>query len=186
MSMKRVAEAISLLLGFPWIVIIVGLLLDQNFLLSFLYVVFLLLIPLGYVGFLLVRHKVSDFDITRREERFKPMLATMCSFTTAIALAWFFGTTRMFHLSMILYAVFLANFIITFFWKISLHMTLNVIGVILLNVIFHWTVPYLFLVIPLIFWSRLYLERHTVAQLLAGLFVSGGIMMVGLSVFGFV
>ena len=79
--------------------------------------------------------------------------------------------------------VFLTVFVITFFWKISLHMTVNTSGAILLNTLFHGAYLPVLVVIPLIFWSRLYLKKHTPLQLLAGCGISAGVMLAALYMF---
>ena len=62
--------------------------------------------------------------------------------------------------------------IITYWWKISLHSSLVTIFVAMLIFIYGLKVWPVILFIPLVFWSRLYMKRHTFAQLFGGFVVS--------------
>lgn len=73
---------------------------------------------------------------------------------------------------------------ITYFWKISIHASLTTFFVVMLIVIFGWKVwPVVFL-IPLIFWSRIVLNRHTFLQLFFGCLISLAIVLTTFNLFG--
>lgn len=54
--------------------------------------------------------------------------------------------------------------VVTSFWKISLHTSMNTVGSILLNLLFGWNLPVIYLVVPIVLWARITLKRHTFIQ----------------------
>lgn len=67
--------------------------------------------------------------------------------------------------------------IITYFWKISVHSAMITFFVAMLVIIFGWQVWYAVVLIPIVWWSRLVLNRHTLLQLLFGFFLSLAIIV---------
>jgi membrane-associated phospholipid phosphatase len=61
---------------------------------------------------------------------------------------------------------------ITYFWKISWHSAVTTLFSFMLIYIYSWKAWYAIIVLLLIFWSRLYLKRHTIWQLMAGLVIA--------------
>jgi membrane-associated phospholipid phosphatase len=59
-------------------------------------------------------------------------------------------------------------YLITFYWKISLHTSINMIGITFINMATGWHYIWLYALIPVVAWSRLKLEKHTPAQLFWG------------------
>ncbi len=57
------------------------------------------------------------------------------------------------------------------FYRISFHVSLSTSLLILVNHFASWIIWPLFLIIPIIGWSRVYLKKHTVLQVIAGFFV---------------
>lgn len=57
---------------------------------------------------------------------------------------------------------------ITWYWKISMHASMATFFIVMLIAIYGWKVWPIILFLPLVFWSRIYLKRHTIWQLLAG------------------
>jgi hypothetical protein len=182
--MKRLAQVISILLGpFVWpitlIVIIFRSGLSTQQITVLLPIVLLLQvgIPYFYIFRAYKLKKISDLDITKREERYKTMIITCISFVSSLLFIHFFGNSLLLKLSIMTLMILVINTIITFSWKISLHMTLNVISALIINYLYHWQLPFLYLSIPLIFWSRLYLKKHTIMQLIGGLVINGAIAL---------
>lgn len=75
--------------------------------------------------------------------------------------------------------------LITYIWKISLHTMLNVTATILVNFLFGWTLPILYIFIPIIGWARYYHKHHTFLQVVIGAIVSGLITLGMLNYFGY-
>jgi len=148
-------------------------------------IIFQLIIPLGYILFLYFKKEITDLDMTKREERIKPLIVSTISALISLVIIYLSGNKLIITFYFIVFILILVNTLITLFWKISFHMAANTAAAILLNFIFDWKLPFLYLLIPLIFWSRLKLKKHTVAQLLAGFLVNAGIIFFLLRFFGY-
>ncbi len=68
--------------------------------------------------------------------------------------------------------------IISCFYKISLHMILNTTVFILINYVFQWHLWIFVIIIPLIGWSRIFLEKHDVYQVISGILLPGLLALV--------
>ncbi|MBU1670686.1 MAG: hypothetical protein KKF41_16540 [Actinobacteria bacterium] len=134
--------------------------------------------------------KVSDFHVTRKEERTVPMLFNIGYLTIGAALLWGLGAPReivaieMSSLFMIALA-----FVVTFWWKISLHaIGLVEIYVLLLLVFRSWSFLLWSLCFPALIvavcWARVYLKKHTISQVLAGACAGAAIPVLTFWVFG--
>lgn len=123
----------------------------------------------GYVFSLTRRSRVGDFWISRRAERFFPALVLLAAFVgLLIALAVSGAPENLYDatLSMGLAAGAVAT--VTLFWKASAHAA--VAGHAALAAPFLLGVPGIIfaLVLPLVFWSRVYVGAHTALQAAAG------------------
>lgn len=74
--------------------------------------------------------------------------------------------------------------LITYFWKISVHSTLTTFFVVMLVLLFGWQVWLVILLIPLVFWSRITLARHTFLQLFFGFIFSLAVVLIIFNIFG--
>ncbi len=74
--------------------------------------------------------------------------------------------------------------IISYYWKISVHASMTTFFVAMLILLFGWSFWPAIFCLPLVFWSRLVLKRHTISQLLAGFVLSLFIVIVTFSYFG--
>lgn len=128
-----------------------------------------LLLPLGFVLWLLQQGKVSDYNLTRREERFLPMLV---SIATALFGWLYLSQVQAPGLLLALAATNLAQsvvyLLITLRWKVSIHSAVAAGLAVLGSAVAGGTVWLLVLAVPLIAWSRVALRRHTLAQTVVG------------------
>ncbi len=118
--------------------------------------------------------KVSDFHVTRKEERTVPMLFNLGYLAAGAALLLILGAPREIVAievsSLFMIAV---AFVVTFWWKISLHaLGLVEIYVLLLLVFRTWTFFLWTLFFPVLIvavcWARVYMRKHTLGQVLVG------------------
>jgi membrane-associated phospholipid phosphatase len=123
----------------------------------------LLIVGLKRIG------KISDYNITFREQRFLPLLVLV-----AVNLVGYEVLKQM-HPPRLLTGILLFNAVNTVFillitlqWKISIHLFSYASAVGLLFVQFGNVALWLLLVVPLLMWSRIYLKAHTFMQTLAG------------------
>ncbi|HTY81823.1 MAG TPA: hypothetical protein VMB24_03490 [Dehalococcoidales bacterium] len=66
--------------------------------------------------------------------------------------------------------------LINLYWKISLHTAFISAGVVVLTVVYGANAAWLFVLLPLIGWSRLALKMHTPWQVIAGAVLAAGIV----------
>lgn len=187
----RFAKLVSLLFGAPWITFLIIMMLVKVHLpiknAQTIRVILLTLqlgFPFAYIVYAYKKGIISSLDMTNRRERIRPLVVGIVSFALSLSITYTIGAVELLNLQIILFVALFINFLVTIFWKISLHMALAVNVAILLNYLFSWQLPYIYLVIPLIFWSRYVLQRHTSAQLIAGFVLNTIIVTGGLYYFG--
>ncbi len=135
---------------------------------SIVSITFISIIPLIVVH-IWSRYKKANMDLTNRKDRNVPLLiSTICFLICIITL---YLITDIIGVIVLMFAYFcnlLLIYLITYKWKISIHAI--VVSSPIPFIIHIWGYfGFLFLIILLITtYSRLYLRRHTVAQLLAG------------------
>ncbi len=185
------AEIISIIFGAPWIPAVLLVMLykadltnDKTLILLITYIVCLIIIPFGYIFLKYKKGDIKDLDLTGRKERLKPLILFCFFYAIALIVTYYAGSEALFRMHIVVFAVICAIAFITFFWKISLHMSTTVFSVIMLNYLYDGKLTYLWIAIPLIFWSRLVLKKHTVSQLIAGFLVTSCITIGGLSMLG--
>ena len=124
----------------------------------------------GVMLLILVKYHIfKDFDLTDRRER--PLFLFFITILTLIILFTYiiYDVDKVLQFVAAVYFIeMILNFIITLFWKISNHaimVTNFVLFAISLLGMHYW---FLFFLIPLVCWSRLYLKKHTFLQFVAG------------------
>lgn len=134
--------------------------------------------------------KVSDFHVTKKEERTVPMLFNIGYLTVGAVILWLLGAPKEIVAievsSLFMIAVAL---VVTFRWKISLHaIGLVEIYVLLLLVFRSWSFVLWTLFIPALIvavcWARVYLRKHTVPQVLVGSAAGAAIPVLTFLAFG--
>ena len=142
-------------------------------------VLFVTVLPALSIAVMVRYAKVSDLHLQNREERLLPLCCTLVSMVVGTVLLHQLGAAREIVWAGIAYIV--NSFIfsaITPMWKISFHSSVATgcvtVLVMLVNPQFGW----LFLLVPLIAWARVYRKRHTLLQT-----VVGAVLAVGNTVF---
>ncbi len=128
-----------------------------------------IIIPSLYVVRLIRQGKVRDFHLNHHGERIWPTLFTLACNLTTLLLLYLFDAPIMIKLIGTILAIQTVLFsLITLRWKISAHSATST-GTALLA---WWLLGEAYLVTlvapPFVIWSRLYLRRHTQAQVVAG------------------
>ena len=179
MNLTKFSEIVSRIFDplriFPVVFIVavfnVGLTRDQLKLLFPLLATVNILLP-AFVWFSLRRNRqISDGDISIRQERYRFFGLLTVSYLISTILLLFLGNNLSFVLNLILFILTATVWIITFKFKISGHVAWDSAMVLILNFLFGWAYMWLFLLIPIIGFSRVYLKRHTFAEVLAGGFL---------------
>lgn len=134
---------------------------------------FLAIIPLSYFIYCLEKGLVVDIDATKRSERTRPYTVAFLSWTVGILVIKLYGTDFFWRLNFSFYLLITLVVFITFFYKISVHATINSAYFVFLNFLFNWRLWWLFPIILLVCWSRWVLKKHSWHQLLNGVLLGG-------------
>ncbi len=146
---------------------------------------FVSLAPILFVLYLLKTGRIAELHMSDTRERHLPYLSAI--FFSAVA----FGIVTLGNGPELMRCILIFNMVeltalgmINVFWLISIHATGIMATFILVGLIFGW-VPSILIVFPFIIAVcavRLYLKRHTPAQLIAGMFL-GVVSVLSLTLF---
>ncbi len=137
--------------------------------LSFAGVFFYALAPVIGIFYLYLSGRISDFDMSDRIERSRGFLTfVVIDLAAAITLTLAHAPVQLVAIAWGYFGATVAIMIITRWWKISTH-AFGITGPFAaMYLLFGPTpLPYV-LVVPLVWWARVYLRAHTLAQVLAG------------------
>lgn len=128
-----------------------------------------IILPAGVLIYFLKTKRITDFDITDRKQR--PLffgIVGLC-YVISILIIAMSGFTVFFWIKLCILGAMLAGLLITLFYKVSVHIAFNTLGVILINFLVSFYFIPLVLIIPLVAWSRYVRKKHTPGQMLAAL-----------------
>lgn len=135
--------------------------------------------PVFYVAWLVRRGHVTDIHLPLREERTRPFVATLASSGTALVVMAALGAPPL--LVVVAAAGWLQVallFAITLRWKISTHCAAAAaLAALAVGLRGTPAVP-LVAIVPVVAWSRLRLQRHDRAQVVAGGVLGAGVTLV--------
>lgn len=136
---------------------------------SIAFILIAVLIPIIYVIQLVRSGKVTDFHLPSRHERAGPFLVTLIAGIVGWLLVLWIDSPRALKLVALINVIQTALLmLITTQWKISIHNTaITGLAIISIYLMGRAALPSL-LCIPLIGWSRVYLKRHSIEQVIAG------------------
>jgi membrane-associated phospholipid phosphatase len=132
-------------------------------------------IPLAYVGWLVRRGQVSDYELYVREQRHRPYVATLIGMTLAVVVLYAGHAP---HLLVVLAIASLVQTLLLFGvnrrWKISTHSAAAAaVAVLGYTVVGATAASPLAAAVPVVGWSRVRLGRHDRGQIVAGALVGG-------------
>ncbi len=153
------------------------------------YLVFLLLIdalaPAAFLVWGLVCKKFSDWDMTRREERWSIYVFTVIMHLFGVVYAFMLGKEELSEILFVFWLVALVFAITTMFWKISVHAGVNGAAVAFFNHFWGWqNYWWLLIVLLIVLWARVKIHKHSWGQVLIGgsaalVMVEFGLRLVG-------
>lgn len=173
--MILLAEAVSIIFGVPWIFIIgwallfsSGLAKAQIIYMAVAFLILYLIVPGIYVLYAMNKGYIEDFDMTKRQERYGVLSVYLVAHIMNLVLGFLYMTPEFIEKLLIITLVYTTIYLITFYWKISLHTSVNMLGITFINMATGWHYIWLYGLIILVAWSRLKLKMHTPSQLFLG------------------
>lgn len=145
-----------------------------------------IIIPFGIFAVFYARGLIGDIDVIDRRQRILPFIVAIIFFSISVILSKMTGNLLLFHFQLILLMLLSVSFVITLFWKISLHTGVITSAFIILLIFSGFQYAPLGIIIPLVYWSRLFLKRHTHGQLIAGIVVNTAITAGALYYLGYI
>jgi membrane-associated phospholipid phosphatase len=129
------------------------------------------LAPIIFVVYLLRTGRISDLHMNTRRERRWPYIVSFFGALIALAIIIILkGPGLLFCLAITSVIALGLLALITNFWMISIHATSMAAAVLISGLVFGLLVALLLVpLLILVVWVRLYLRRHTVAQVFAGM-----------------
>lgn len=126
-----------------------------------------------------IKKRKIDIDITNRFERTFPLIYAIISYLIGAAVLYILGSPP--ATTVLMFCYFSNTLVVLFinhFWKISIH-AMGVAGpTAALIYVFGYYGVLFGLIIPFVMWSRVYLKKHSLYQVLAG--AAYGLLVTGL------
>jgi hypothetical protein len=139
----------------------------------FLCLLFGVVIPYLYIGFLYKKKEIDSMHIPKKENRIKPLIFTCASYIVCFIILYALDgpifLKSIFAISIVSTVILT---IITYFWKISLHTSWITFIVITFNILFGRWMLLMIPLIPMIGWARVRVKEHTVNQVIFGFGIS--------------
>jgi len=121
--------------------------------------------------------KISDFNISFREQRFLPLLVLVAVNALGYEFMKYLYPPRLLTGILLFNAVNMVFILlITLQWKISIHLFTFASSIALLFMQFGAIALWLLLLVPILMWSRILLKAHNFMQTLVGGLVGFGVM----------
>ena len=158
----------------------------QGFLWAVVYGLLVSLAPILVVVYLLKTGRIAELHMSNTRERNIPYLSAILFAGIAYwILADFNGPDLLRCLALFNVIELAALAIINHFWLISLHATGAMASAVLIGLVFGWPISLLTTgpMVLSVCWVRLFLKRHNLAQIVAGLAL-GATVVFGLASFG--
>ena len=130
------------------------------------------LAPILFVVYMLKTGRIAELHMSNTKERYLPYIAAVAFAALAYGiLTWFDGPHLLRCLALFNIIELAALGIINLYWLISLHSTGIMATFMLVGLVFDWSTSftYVFPFVIAVCWVRLYLKRHSVSQIVAGL-----------------
>lgn len=143
---------------------------NQDFKNLGLSLLFFYLLPMIFFLFSWKKGWVSDWDTTKRRERYGVFTFAFLSIISGLVILLILGQTVLVNCYLKLLLPVIIFFITTFFWKISGHLLMNSIFFLLIyfNLDKSSIIIIASILLLLVGWSRIKLKKHTLPQVIAG------------------
>ncbi len=149
------------------------------------YIFFAGLLPMIFIYISVKSGNINDFNLIERKQRGGTLLTSTGSALLLIFIFKFISAPYpLFCLAVILTMTNLVFYLITNYWKISMHSG-SFTGMVIVATIFVSSYSLFFLLfIPVIAWARVRLHRHTILQTLVGSLVAIAVVLICSNILG--
>ncbi len=137
-------------------------------------------VPMVFFLTMLYHKQLSNWDMDKRRQRLPIYLFTLVCHLGGLWLAHELGRVELVRILSVFYGVAITFFLVTLKWKISLHAGVNAGLITTINMFYGWHLWWLYGLLYLVMWARVYQKHHTWEQVLAGAVIGGGVVGVGL------
>lgn len=139
------------------------------------------IVPMIFFVMMLLNKQIKDWDIQKREQRIPLYAFTLICHLAGLWLAHELGKGELVLVLSVFYIVGIVFSLITLKWKISLHAGVNAVLFTAINMFYDWQYIWLYGLLALVMWARVYQKHHSWSQVLTGAILGGGMVGVGLS-----
>lgn len=130
---------------------------------------------------MMVRHKqISNWDADKRSQRMPFLIFTLLCQLGGLWLAHELGKGALVSILALFCLIGVVFVLITGKWKISMHAGANAVLLTMLNMFEGWRYWWLYGLLLLVMWARVYQKHHSWQQVIAGAVIGGGVVGVGL------
>jgi membrane-associated phospholipid phosphatase len=148
---------------------------------------FAVIIPGGYVLWLIEKEGLQDIHLSEHEERKIPfMVAAISSTIGAIALAAVHASKPVVVMGVTYAANAITVALLTLVWKISIHNALLSAAVTVIVILFGVQFAWLYLLLIPLAWSRIHRQRHTLTQVVGGSVIAFVVTSLVFWIFGYI
>ena len=141
-------------------------------------------VPMIFFLTMLLNKQIKDWDIQKRAQRIPLYLFTLVCHLGGIWLAHELGKSELVSILLVYYATAIVFGVITTFWKISLHAGVNAVLITTINMFYGWHYYWLYGLLYLVMWARVYQKHHTWAQVVVGAGMGTLMIIIGLRLAG--
>lgn len=135
---------------------------------------------------MMLRHKqIVNWDMQKREQRLPIFVFTLLCHLAGLWLAHELGKTELVAVLGVFYVIGITFGLITLKWKISLHAGVNAVLFTTINIFYGWHYWWLYGLLALVMWARVYQKHHTWAQVVAGAALGVVMTWVGMWMVGY-
>lgn len=149
------------------------------------FLLFLLLVdalaPAIYMFYGLRKGFISDWDISKRGERYRLYLVTILAHLVGVIFAFLIGKTELGLILLVFWSLAVVFALVTYYWKISVHAGVNGVMLAFFNHFWGWSnYWWLILVLLLVLWARVEIKKHNWLQVTIGAGLAIGWIELGL------
>lgn len=141
-------------------------------------------VPMIFFLMMLYHKQIKDWDIQKRSERIPFFVFALLCHLGGLWLAHEVGKGELVQVLSVFYVTWAIFVAITMKWKISIHAGVNAVLFTMINMFYGWQYFWLYGLLCLVAWARVYQKHHSWAQVVTGAVLGAGLTYVGLSGIG--